>query len=228
MKPAFSLRVAPCLGTLLCTVSLLAQNPLPNPGFEDWADGNPVGWITNNNQFTGQPVSLNDTGHGGATAARGTFLGLTAAPILNTVGGTDQPVAITQAYQRFTFYYQLQLVSGQGTELFSASAIFYNAGGTMVGQASRLFDRTANTGTWAYADIPVNNTGSDPTGVNVHFGLNGLDAVVGSYFVVDDVALENGASGVEELGQGAALGAPWPVPATNTLNLPFILTGPLP
>ena len=29
-------------------ISLLAQNPVPNPGFENWTAGDPVGWNTNN------------------------------------------------------------------------------------------------------------------------------------------------------------------------------------
>lgn len=187
-------------------------------------DGNPVGWTTNNNQFTGQPVSQNTTGHAGATAARGTYLGLISAPIINTIDAANHPLAITQAYQRLTFYYQLQLASTQGTEGFAAAAIFTNAGGTTVGQAAGAFTRTQNTSTWTFADLAVTNTGSDPTGVNVTFTLNGPDAVVGSYFVVDDVTLEGeGASSVNELEQRAVLGAVWPVPATDAVNVPFTL-----
>lgn len=223
MKTTLLLRVSPLFGAVLCAGIAQAQNPLPNPGFEDWTDGNPVGWTTNNNQFTGQPVSQNATGHSGATAARGTYLSLIAAPIMNTIDASNHPLAITQAYQRLTFYYQLQLASTQGTEMFSAGAVFTNAGGATVGQAFRMFDRTANTSTWTYADVPVTNTGSNPTGVNVNFTLNGPDAVVGSYFVVDEVELGNGSTGVEELEQGAVLSAAYPVPATDAVNLPFTL-----
>ncbi|MFT3884809.1 MAG: hypothetical protein QM724_05080 [Flavobacteriales bacterium] len=217
-------RTSSLLIALLAAGSILAQNPLPNPGFEEWVDGKPVGWTTNNNQFTGQPVSPNASGHSGASAGRGTYLGLISAPIINTIDASSHPLPITQAYQRLTFYYQLQLASTQGTELFSASAIFTNASGATVGYANGLYQRTDNTSTWTYANLPVTYTGSDPVGVNVNFGLNGLDAVVGSYFVVDDVALEgNGASGVQELEQGTGLGNAWPVPATETVNLPFTL-----
>lgn len=223
MKTALLLRVSPLFCAVLCAGMAHAQNPLPNPGFENWVNGNPVGWTTNNNQFTGQPITPNATGHGGTTACRGTYLSLIAAPILNTMDAANQPLAITQAYQRLTFYYQLQLASTQGTEVFAAGAVFTDAGGTGAGQAFHIFDRTANTGTWTYADIPVTNTGANPTGVNVNFTLNGPDAVAGSYFVVDDVALENGTSGVEELEQGAALGAAYPVPANQEVHLPFTL-----
>lgn len=223
MNTALLLRTSPFLGALLCAGAVNAQNPLPNPGFEEWVDGDPAGWTTNNNEFTGQPVSPNATGHGGASAGRGTYLGLISAPIINTIDASNHPLAITQAYQRLTFYYQLQLASTGGTEIFSAGAVFTNAGGTTVGQAFGLFDRTDNTTTWTYADLPVTNTGTDPVGVNVNFMLNGPDAIVGSYFVVDDVALEDGTSGMEELGQDAALDAPWPVPAADALNLPFRL-----
>lgn len=217
-------RVPSLLITLLGAGSLLAQNPLPNPGFEEWVDGNPTGWTTNNNQFTGQPVSPNDMGHSGASAGRGTYLGLISAPIINTIDASSHPLPITQAYERLTFYYQLQLASTQGTEIFAAGAIFTDAGGATVGQAASIFQRTANTSTWTYADVPVTNTGSDPVGVNVSFTLNGPDAVVGSYFVVDDVALENGGtSGVQGMEQGEALGKAWPVPATDAVNLPFTL-----
>lgn len=223
MKTPLHLGTSAFICALLYAGSLQAQNPLPNPGFENWVEGNPVGWTTNNNQFTGQPVSPNATGHAGTTSLRGTYLGLISAPILNTIDAANHPLAITQAYQRLTFYYQLQLESMQGTEIFAAGALFTNAGGTTVGQASGLFDRTQNTSTWAYADLPISNTGADPVGVNVTFTLNGLDAVVGSYFLVDDVALENGTAGVEELEEGATLSAAYPIPAREEMNLPFTL-----
>lgn len=214
---------SPILGALLATVSAHAQNPLPNPGFEEWVDGSPAGWTSNNNEFTGQPISPNATGHTGASAGRGTYLGLISAPIINTIDDAGQPLAITQAYQRLTFYYQLQLESTQGSEVFSSGAVFTDANGNTVGQAFRLFDRTANTGTWTYADLPVTYTGTAPVGVNVNFSLNGFDAVVGSYFVVDDVTLDNGTTGVEEMEQDAALGAAWPMPAADEVNVPFSL-----
>lgn len=224
MDTTLVLRAPSLLIALLGAGSILAQNPLPNPGFEEWVDGNPAGWTTNNNQFTGQPVSPNDSGHSGASAGRGTYLGLISAPIINTIDASSHPLAITQAYERLTFYYQLQLASTQGTELFLAGAVFTNADGTTVGQALGMFDRTQNTTTWTYADLPVSYQGADPTGVNVNFTLNGPDAVVGSYFVVDDVALENdGTSAVQEMEQGEGLGNAWPVPATDALNLPFTL-----
>lgn len=221
MKTCSTLRLPSLLGCVCLSPFIYAQNPIPNPGFEQWVGGDPVGWTTNNNQFTGQPVSQNATGHAGSTAGRGTYLGLISAPIINTIDASSQPLAISGTYQRLSFYYQLQLASTEGVEVFSAGAVFTNAGGTTVGQAFRLFDRTANTGTWTFAELPVTYNGADPTGVNVNFMLNGPAAVVGSYFVVDDVTLDNGANGIVELDRSAQLGAAWPVPANSSLNLPF-------
>lgn len=222
------LLVAPCFAALLCTGIAQAQNPLPDPGFEDWMDGNPVGWTTNNNQFTGQPVTPNANGYTGTTALRGTYLGLISAPIVNTIDAANQPLPITQDYQHFSFYYQLHLASTVGSEMFAAGAVFTDASGQTVGQGVQFFTRTMNTDTWTFIDIPITYTGSDATGVNVNFTLNGLDAVEGSYFVVDDVALGNGPSGIQEVRQDV-LGEPYPVPAVQELNVPFTLdrSGPV-
>ncbi|MEO7080549.1 MAG: hypothetical protein ABIY71_03440 [Flavobacteriales bacterium] len=223
MKTALLLRVSPLFSAVLCAGLVHAQNPLPNPGFETWSGGDPVGWNTNNEVVTGDPLTQNGEGHGGSSAARGTYLGLYSWPILNTVDAANQPLPVTQTYERFTFYYKLQLTSAQGTEIFTAVAAFTDAGGNVVGQAFRLFERTENTGTWTYASNPIYNAGPVPTGVKVDFSLTGPDAVVGSYFVVDDVALENGTAGVEELEQGAVWSAAYPVPANHEVNMPFAL-----
>lgn len=213
---------APCLATLFFVGTIHAQNPLPNPGFENWTGGIPVGWTTNNNQFTGAPITAETPGHSGTSAARGTYLGLIAAPIINTINTAGQPLAISESYDLLSFYYKLNLASTSGTEIFSAGAVFTNAGGSTVGQAFAIFNRTQNTSTWTLANLTVTYPGGAPTGVNVNFGLNGPDAVVGSYFVLDDVVLGYaGTNGVQEVGAGAALGTPWPVPAGDVLNLPF-------
>lgn len=225
MKTPLHLGTVASICALLCAGPIHAQNPLPNPGFENWVDGNPVGWTTNNNDFTGQPVSPNATGHAGTTALRGTYLGLISAPIVNTIDANNQPLPVTQAYQLFTFYYQLHLASTQGTEIFSAGAVFTDAGGNTVGQSFSILDRTHNTDTWTMANLVVSNQGANPTGVNINFNLNGPDAVEGSYFIVDDVALTDMGNGVQELEQYEGLGNAWPVPAMDELNVPFSLAG---
>lgn len=221
MRTTATLRFTPFVAALVCAVSAHAQNPIPNPGFETWANENPVGWSTSNNEFGGYPVTQNPTGHAGSTAARGTFLSQMAAPVMNLYNEAFQPLSIPQAYEHLTFYYQLQLGSTEGIEIFTASAQFTDAIGYAVGQTFQIFDRTANTSTWAFADLPITTVAQGTAAVNVSFTLSGPDAVAGSYFVVDDVALSNGASSVAELGQGGVLGAAWPVPATDAVNLPF-------
>ncbi len=223
MKTALLLRVSPLFGAVLCAGIAHAQNPVPNPGFENWSGADPVGWTTSNSPFSGDPVTQDPNAHEGASAARGTFLSQVAAPVMNLYDAAYQPLPISQAYQHLTFYYKLQLASTAGTEIFTASAQFTDANGYAVAQAFRIFDRTENTGTWTYADLPVTSVAPGSAAVNISFTLSGPEAEVGSYFVVDDVALQNGSIGVEELEQGAVFSAAYPVPANGVLNLPFAL-----
>lgn len=50
-----------------------AQDQIPNPGFENWALGNPTGWITNNVPPL-IPVTQSSDAHGGSFAVRGEVL----------------------------------------------------------------------------------------------------------------------------------------------------------
>lgn len=196
---------------------------MPNASFEDWADGEPESWVTSNGPFSGTPITQNPTGHIGSKAARGTFQSLVESPVLNLLDANNLPVAITQAYDHFTFYYLLQLNSTAGVESFLASAQFKDASHIPTGEAVHYFDRSENTGTWTFADLPINNWTSGPTEMVISFSLAGSDAVAGSFFVVDDVNLTSGPISVAELEQGSGVGASWPVPATDELNVPFTL-----
>ncbi len=223
MKTTTTPAIASFFSALLCAASVQAQNPVPNASFENWSNGNPVGWVTSNGPFSGTPITQNTTGHTGSKAARGTFTSLVESPVLNLLNASNLPVAISQAYEHFTFYYQLQLNSTAGSEAFVASAQFNDVNYSPTGAASQYFERVSNTSTWTFADLPINNFAPNPTGMTISFSLAGSDAVAGSFFVVDDVAVTNGPAGVAELEQGATLGVAWPVPATDELNLPFSL-----
>ena len=39
------------LAILCLTMTAVAQNPIPNPGFENWTEGQPDGWLTYNSPF---------------------------------------------------------------------------------------------------------------------------------------------------------------------------------
>lgn len=85
------------LSALLIAPALIAQNPIPNPGFENWANGEPNGWSTINRTllgttFTAVTIDNNNPQQGNAsikleTITKDVFLfGPVTVPGLITLG----------------------------------------------------------------------------------------------------------------------------------------------
>ena len=81
--------------------SLIAQ--IPNAGFENWTNGDPDNWLTDNSAPTYTPITQTSDAHSGSSAVQGTvvdFSGIAIPPYLisGTEGGgfpfTTRPASI--------------------------------------------------------------------------------------------------------------------------------------
>lgn len=97
------------VGFLISCMTILAgqarsQDQIPNPGFENWTLGNPVGWFTNNGSTPVPTVIQSSTSHSGLSAVQGqvVHIGRTAALSPEVFTGfhvTNHNVALTGWYK---------------------------------------------------------------------------------------------------------------------------------
>ena len=221
------MKTASTLVTLLLTAVAFGQNPVLNHSFESWtSEGEPTDWNTNNDMFMGVTIAPEGSGHGGSNAAHGEVVFGEVGPnppYLASVRENGEPHPISQSYTNLSFYYQLQLVSDVGVEVFTAGVVLEDGTGSGVAGGSVSLSSTANTGTYTLANVPINYFGTDPVGATITFLIVGSGIAQGSYYVVDDVSLNFLSTGIAEGPRTDALEVPYPSPAIDVINLPFTL-----
>jgi hypothetical protein len=87
-------------------ISLLAQNPIPNAGFENWTAGDPVGWNTNNVLGVFTPVTQSSNSHSGNFAVQLEVTNFQGLPVFPSIQSGLFGFPVSQAYEHLTGYYQ--------------------------------------------------------------------------------------------------------------------------
>lgn len=208
---------------ILSTGLALAQNPIPNPGFENWTTGDPDGWDTPN-FFSLTPVTQSGDAQSGASAVRLEVIdddGSPYPPIINT-----NSLAISQNYLVFSFYSKTSLTNGDAL----VASVILEKNGTPV--SINNFSITANTNVYTQRSYtlsytqPVSGVADELT---VQLGIAGsmLIANVGSYALVDGLSISGNltATGIEESGIAPenSIGNPQPNPGHDLTLVPFSL-----
>jgi hypothetical protein len=194
---------------------------IPNAGFEDWMDGNPVGWWTNNIPGLIVPIVETSIAHDGSSAVLGTvveYSGNGFTPIMGAgLNGAGFP--INSRPEALHGWYMFQSDSGDN---FSATvALVKNR--QAVG-AGLFYDPTVRT---VYTEFVVNITYISPEipdTANILFLIaNSPEVHIGSTFTLDDLSFGM-ATGVEDtpLPEGSfALEQNYPNPFNPTTRIPF-------
>jgi hypothetical protein len=204
--------------------SASAQEPVLNGGFEEWVDGEPEGWTTNNNIITGSPVTAADPGYSGTFALRGEVVGSMGqnyGPLVTSLDADGQPHAVDGNYSMLTFRYRLGLSGPGAPEVFSTSILFSDGMNTTAAGTFQL-THVANSQEWTLAEVPIVQLGGSATRMTITFMLGGTGSVAGSFFEIDDLMLV-GATAVTEMEHVIDMGAPFPVPAHTEVQLPIQL-----
>ncbi len=193
MKARLVLLTATC-GLLLSASHALAQNPIPNPGFETWASGSPVGWYTSNEGLPGSVTQTADK-HAGSWAVRGDvveiFEGFNGQPMIFT-GEVQEGFVTNVQWTTLEGFYKFNSVGGD-VLLFSVS--FTTADTAGVGGGAMFLPPTGSS----YQPFTVPIFWSGPTLPDSGFifafinGPSGQLPHLGSYFQFDDFSLSEGA-----------------------------------
>ena len=174
-----------------------AQNPVPNPGFENWTTGNPDGWFVNNIPGFAVPITQATPPHNGSFALKGEVVSTLGGDIVPVIASMDMNFVgfpITQAFATLSFYYKFNKVT---TGIFGAFAAMYE-NGAGAGAAAQEF--TSSVTSFTQANIPVYYSSFNPDTCIIEFVLTDTvltTPAIGNYFIIDDVAL-SGLVGVQE------------------------------
>jgi len=174
---------------IFVTTALQAQNPIPNPGFENWNGSTPEGWFTLN--IPGfEAVTQSSDAHTGSFAARGEVIDVGGLPfgpgiITGSIGDVNFPVS--QQYARLTGFYKY---TPAGTDELNI-AVDLKKNGLLSGVGVINVQNQATA--WTPFSIEINYFNQeipDAASINITIGNSSM-VNVGSTFLVDDLQFED-------------------------------------
>ncbi len=181
---------------------LFAQNEIPNPGFEDWANGNPQSWGTTNIQGQVTNVTQSTEAHGGASAVRGEvveFSGAAFAPSIFTGFSGILPFAVTKNYARFTGFYQFEPAVETDILVVTVNLLDSDFGSVAIGEDSLATTSGSYAQFVVELDYSAGTSTADAAFAQIQFAIGGQGTVaVGTFFLVDDLQFEGTVTSVEQ------------------------------
>lgn len=219
-----------CSLLLLSSVSLLfAQNPIPNPGFENWSGINPDSWSSTNIQGQVTNVTQTSDAHSGSWAAKGEvveWMGFPYPPGLLTGFGLPLPFPISQNYESFTGYYKCNV---EGEDIGLGIVVnFLDVNFQTVAIGLTGFGESSSFQQFSVVmDYTIGN-GNDAAFAAIEFALtsNGNEFAYGSWWIVDDLEFA-GVASIERIGgftpDDFELTQNYPNPFNPSTNIQFSL-----
>lgn len=200
---------------LLISVSVSAQNPVPNPDFETWMTGNPVNWATSNSPPYVSNISQVSDAHSGNWAIRGevvNFFGDPVAPFAQS--SVDSGFLVTQNYSNMTFWYKAGLT---GNDILNIGMYFNDSSGALCAYGGTFLNQSTNT--YTLVNVPITGNLTSPAWGRILFtiddSLGNGSGSIGSWFEADDITLTN-AVAIPESDQESRL-AVFPNPASDEI-----------
>ncbi len=213
--------------------TLVAQDTIPNPGFEDWTNLggflNPDGWGTIN-QLVPTVFRTNVAGevHSGTYAAKlqTTAVGSNLAPGICVTGqvnistnGVDGGLAYNMRPVSMTgwFIYHPAAVGDSGIVTLTLSK-WNGTSRDIIGECTQVFTDSVNTYTQFVKNIDYSSIELPDTAVIVLLSSTGTNEAAGTTLFLDDLAFSNSGTGVENHSTALKVRV-GPNPAQNTLNV---------
>lgn len=173
---------------VLITISTSLFAQIPNNGFEQWDQSEPIDWVTSNLWFL-KTVSHTDAAKSGSSAIKLTTLSLgetlLPATVLSGVDGSGFPV--NQRYEQLSMYYKFSKTNSTAY-LFISVGLLKNGEGIGGG----VIDITAESASYSALNIPISYF-SDQVPDSAVIMIMVTDqfsdtSASGSYAVIDDLS----------------------------------------
>ncbi|MHA2101399.1 MAG: Ig-like domain-containing protein, partial [Candidatus Kariarchaeaceae archaeon] len=167
------------------TISLPAQNPIPNPGFENWSSNTPDGWFTIPYSIA-NPVVPHSSAHSGSFSAKlevVDVLGEKFYPALSA-GSDGLGFSVSQKYDTLYGYYRFDPQSGDKFEI----SIFMWEGGSQGIQVGTGYFSSSNTAfNWTRLSVPITYEGIGTPDLCLMIIRMNDQQHVGSVLFIDDL-----------------------------------------
>jgi Secretion system C-terminal sorting domain len=171
-----------------CIYSISFAQIVPNGGLELWTAGEPDSWSSNNTLGLGIFVTQVSPGHLSNSAAQGEVVNTAIAGLLPPTLSSIFPLA--SAYTNLSCYYKFNSVSG---DKFNVVVAMYDAGGNAIGAGSG--EATASATGFTLLNVPIVYATTNVAQCYIFFTISDATGSgnehLGSYFIVDDVGLNN-------------------------------------
>jgi hypothetical protein len=218
-------RILPALVLVSALTQVSSAQVIPNAGFEDWFEGNPVDWWTDNIVGLVVPIVQTSDAHGGSSAVMGTvieFSGNAYTPILSA-GSDASGFPINFRPEALHGWYKFESDSGDN---FSLTFVVMN-NGQGIG-AGFLYSPIVRT---VYTEFVLNvnyNLPDTPDSAAILCLISNSPRVhIGSSFTLDDLAF-GPATGVDDepiLAHAFLLDQNYPNPFNPSTLIPFEIAG---
>jgi hypothetical protein len=179
---------------VIFTMLSFAQNPIPNPGFENWTGGNPDGWTSLNVPGYSEPVMQSNDSHSGTYAVKGEVLNIAEENIPPIFFYGSSQFDISLNYTRLTGYYQM---TNMGEDVLLADVYFYDAQSNPVALGFAELESTSGGYQMFTVDMVYSVGSHQPVaGAFIFFQIvvassSSLeDITAGSSFLLDDIAFD--------------------------------------
>ncbi len=173
------------LVSLLTLCAMVSFGQIPNPGFETWSGGEPVGWITDNSPGFAVPITQTSTRHSGTSAMQGEVVSLFGTPLAPYATSGARGFPVTQRYATLTGWYMFTQVA---SDSFAVLVVLSSADTAIAGGARRFGPAAA----FVQFSVPIYYASSTTpdTGFITMVTTSGDTTGqphIGSTFIVDDL-----------------------------------------
>jgi hypothetical protein len=230
----------------ICLLSLstnsFAQNPVPNAGFELWANDpnfglSPVGWSCPSNVSAASllPITRSTDSYTGSYAVRGevlNFAGSPIPPLIYTGSISQQTFPVSENHISFEGSYKF---SPQGGDMLYIQVIFSNPG-VQGGAEGHIMLANEVTGTYLGFEIPMEYDDDNPVGwqatqANITVTIlppEDQAPHIGTWFLIDHFTFDGYPLDVDDISNGEipvsfSLEQNYPNPFNPTTNINFNL-----
>jgi hypothetical protein len=188
----------------------IAQNPIPNPGFETYwgLTGQPNGWTDSRDINQVAPA------YAGQHSGQGYKSASTYPAFITSTAGAGIPISIPYTY--FNMYYKFTSVSG---DAMYVSVSVRDASHAQIGSGSMQVTNSVTT--FTPMSVPIYYSGSNPADVIISVLISGSGGTphVGSNFIMDELDLTMFPLAVENIEKESPVIRIFPNPAKGYIEI---------
>jgi hypothetical protein len=159
------------------------RSQIPNAGFENWANGDPVGWATLD--FLGDAVSQTSESHSGSSAAKMQIIDFMGSPIPPILISGE--FGVSEKFGSLTGYFKFMPQNNNQT--FTVAVLMSQGSNYIGGGAVEIFQTTS---AFTQFVVPIEYAGSEvPDSAYIQFVVADTSEAgggIGSYAIIDDLS----------------------------------------